>query len=208
MNPLIEIKATPTSNADICEFELSKDVLNKGQYYCKTKEQALGSILLETLFELSGIKEIMVKKNVLMISKNSPQPWREFGPMIGKAIREAFDSPRGFFDANLLEKITPIESNQEKANSKILETELGKKINDLLNELINPSLASHGGHAELIDIKGGDVYLRFGGGCQGCSQITATVKQGVENLLKSNLSEVNQIIDVTDHSLGANPYFK
>lgn len=87
-------------------------------------------------------------------------------------------------------------------------TELFKKVQELLKEQITPSLAQHGGNVELVKIEQGLVYLKFGGGCHGCSQVGVTVKDGIEKLLKGSLPEIQGIRDVTDHQTGSNPYFK
>ncbi len=78
----------------------------------------------------------------------------------------------------------------------------------LLAEQINPMVASHGGFVELIDIKDGRIYLEFGGGCKGCGMVSATLKQGVEVLVKENIPGIEEILDVTDHANGTNPYYQ
>lgn len=77
----------------------------------------------------------------------------------------------------------------------------------LMNE-INPSLASHGGKVSLVEITpNNEVILRFGGGCHGCGMADVTLKQGIEKTLMSQLPEIMAVIDVTDHSMGENPYY-
>lgn len=83
-----------------------------------------------------------------------------------------------------------------------------RKIMKVLDNEINPYVASHGGKITLEDFVNGNVYLRLSGGCQGCSASTATLKQGVERALREAFGEkIDQIIDVTDHSQGDNPYY-
>ncbi|MCP5468410.1 MAG: NifU family protein [Deltaproteobacteria bacterium] len=82
------------------------------------------------------------------------------------------------------------------------------QVQNLLNNEINPGLAMHGGRAELLTIEDNVVYLRFGGGCQGCSQIDVTVKQGIEQRLKQAFPQIKGVADHTDHTAGANPFFK
>ena len=77
-----------------------------------------------------------------------------------------------------------------------------------LDEQINPMLAAHGGNVILEGIKDSAAYLRFGGGCQGCSMIDTTVKQGVEVMLKETIPELVGVFDITDHSEGESPFFK
>ncbi|MDX1386600.1 MAG: NifU family protein [bacterium] len=83
-----------------------------------------------------------------------------------------------------------------------------QKVVDLLEREINPGLAMHGGRAELINVLDHKVYLRFGGGCQGCSMIDATVKQGIETRLKEAIPDIVGVVDETDHAAGANPFFQ
>jgi Fe/S biogenesis protein NfuA len=84
---------------------------------------------------------------------------------------------------------------------------LTRQVADLLEREINPGLAMHGGRAELLNVLDHKVYLRFGGGCQGCSMIDATVKQGIETRIKDAIPQITGVVDETDHSKGANPYF-
>lgn len=87
-----------------------------------------------------------------------------------------------------------------------------ERINYVLQSEINPQLASHGGHVELIEVledeSGKTAVLKFGGGCQGCSAVDVTLRQGVEVQLKQQIPELTQVIDETDHSQTTNAYYK
>ena len=83
-----------------------------------------------------------------------------------------------------------------------------EKIQTIIDDKINPSVASHGGRVTLIDFKDGKVFLQFGGGCQGCGMIDVTLKQGVEVILKESCPEVQEVLDITDHGTGDNPYYR
>lgn len=84
---------------------------------------------------------------------------------------------------------------------------LEEQIQLMLDEQVNPMLASHGGNVMLEGIKDSTAYVRFGGGCQGCSMIDTTVKQGVEVMLKEAIPDLAGVYDVTDHSEGESPFF-
>ena len=77
----------------------------------------------------------------------------------------------------------------------------------VIEERINPSLASHGGRVSLEGLKDDTAFLRFGGGCQGCGMVDVTLKQGVEVMIKEEVPEIVAVQDVTDHSSGDNPYY-
>ncbi|VUD47294.1 Fe/S biogenesis protein NfuA [Thalassocella blandensis] len=84
---------------------------------------------------------------------------------------------------------------------------LEDKVNYLLYNEINPGLASHGGNVSLVEITD-DLFavLKFGGGCQGCSAVDMTLKQGVEKTLMEKLPEIAGVRDMTDHSDRSNAY--
>ena len=88
-----------------------------------------------------------------------------------------------------------------------LQTDEGKAILQLLDDQINPQVAAHGGHISLIDVKEDTAFVRLEGGCQGCSASSATLRQGVEVEIKKLVPSIAQVVDVTDHSAGANPYY-
>jgi Fe/S biogenesis protein NfuA len=89
-----------------------------------------------------------------------------------------------------------------------LERDLAEKVAAVLEHQINPAIAGHGGFAELASVEGDTVYLRLGGGCVGCQLAQATLSQGIEVAIKDALPEVANVVDVTDHASGTNPYYQ
>jgi Fe/S biogenesis protein NfuA len=88
------------------------------------------------------------------------------------------------------------------------EGRIAAKIQQVLDEEVNPSLATHGGGATLIDFKDGIVFLELTGGCQGCKMAGATLKDGIETSIRKGVPEVQEILDVTEHANGRNPYYQ
>jgi Fe/S biogenesis protein NfuA len=84
---------------------------------------------------------------------------------------------------------------------------VSERVTQVLAQQINPGIALHGGKAELAGIEGSTVYLRLSGGCQGCGLAGVTLKKGVEVAIKRSVPEVAEVVDVTDHASGMNPYF-
>jgi Fe/S biogenesis protein NfuA len=78
----------------------------------------------------------------------------------------------------------------------------------VLDRDVNPAIAAHGGHAELAGIEGRTAYLRLGGGCQGCGMASVTLGQGIEIAITEAVPEIVDVVDVTDHASGTNPYFE
>ena len=85
---------------------------------------------------------------------------------------------------------------------------VAEQVEQLLKEQINPSLASHGGFAELKGVEGDKVYVTMGGGCQGCAVSAMTLRDGIARAIKESIPEVTEVIDTTDHDAGENPYYE
>ena len=78
----------------------------------------------------------------------------------------------------------------------------------VMNTMINPAIASHGGRAEIVAVEDSTAYVRLGGGCQGCGMASVTLSQGIEATLTQMVPEIAKVIDVTDHAGGDNPYYE
>jgi Fe/S biogenesis protein NfuA len=85
---------------------------------------------------------------------------------------------------------------------------LAQRVVSVLDEQVNPSIAAHGGRADLVAVEDASVYLRLSGGCQGCGMAKATLSQGIEVILREAIPELANIVDVTDHADGTNPYYE
>ena len=88
------------------------------------------------------------------------------------------------------------------------EADLSERVAWVLETEINPGLASHGGMVSLEEITAErQIVLRFGGGCHGCGMVDVTLKQGIEHAIRHLVPQVGDILDVTDHAGGTNPYY-
>jgi Fe/S biogenesis protein NfuA len=85
---------------------------------------------------------------------------------------------------------------------------VARAVQEVLDRQINPGVGSHGGMVSLVEVKDGTAFLRLGGGCQGCAAVDVTLRQGVEQAIRSAVPEIRAIVDVTDHQAGANPYYQ
>ena len=89
-----------------------------------------------------------------------------------------------------------------------LSGDVAQRVLQVLDQQINPSIAAHGGHAELVAVEDETAFLRLSGGCQGCGMASVTLSQGIEVVIKEQVPEVTRVVDVTDHASGENPYFE
>ena len=85
---------------------------------------------------------------------------------------------------------------------------LADQVQSVLREQVNPAIASHGGGAELVSVDGTVAYLRLMGGCQGCGMAQVTLKQGIERILLEAIPDLSEVVDVTDHASGTDPYYQ
>ena len=89
-----------------------------------------------------------------------------------------------------------------------LSGELPQRVLMVLEEQINPAIAAHGGRADLVAVEDGIAYLRLSGGCQGCGLAAVTLSQGIEVAILDAIPEITEVVDVTDHASGDNPYYE
>ncbi len=89
-----------------------------------------------------------------------------------------------------------------------LSGDVAQRVIQVLEQQINPSIAVHGGRADLVAVEGDAAYLRLSGGCAGCGMAAVTLSQGIEVALRDSVTEITRVIDVTDHAAGTNPYYE
>jgi Fe-S cluster biogenesis protein NfuA len=188
----IKITGEPSQSGDRCKFTVDRPLLQGGSAFL-TRPLASGvSALAEELLAIPSIESALISENVLTVSAPHAVDWPALG--IGNVVRRHLRSgdpivSPGYFDD------LPSEGDLKWA------------ISDLLAREINPAVAQHGGYVELIDVKRNNVYLRLGGGCQGCGAADVTLKQGIEKAIRDLVPRVGEILDTTDHASGRNPYY-
>ncbi len=90
---------------------------------------------------------------------------------------------------------------------KLLANPLAARVQQVLDDEINPGVASHGGRVSLVKVEDARVFIRFGGGCQGCGMVDVTLRDGVIGTLQRAVPEISEVLDTTDHEAGDNPYY-
>ena len=97
--------------------------------------------------------------------------------------------------------------NIQPLGSAPLDGPLAERVRRVIDEHINPGVASHGGTVRLVDIRDNVVYVTMGGGCQGCGMASVTLTQGIKQMIRDAAPEIVDVQDVTDHAAGSNPYY-
>ena len=88
-----------------------------------------------------------------------------------------------------------------------LDGSIEERVQQLIERYINPAIASHGGFVTLSEVDGDRALVELGGGCQGCGLAAMTLRQGIESSIKHHVPEIVEVVDVTDHAAGENPFF-
>ncbi len=191
----IEITAEPSLDPRVCKFIVDRPIYPGRTVDCRRKEMARGSPLLEALFEIEGVREVLVSEDSVTVAKSTGDEWKTMGKRIGSVIRELIGSEKPLIPDDFRLEV-PAREDLFNQVQKVIETK------------INPGVGAHGGHVELVDVKGTSVYIRMSGGCLGCGAAGITLKQGIERTIRSAFPEVTEVIDISDHSAGENPYYK
>lgn len=84
---------------------------------------------------------------------------------------------------------------------------VAQRVQDVIDSVVNPGVAGHGGVVALDRVVDGVAYISFGGGCQGCGAADVTLKQGIDRILREHVPEIRGVADATDHDAGQNPYY-
>lgn len=179
---------------DTCIFKIDRPILPNDVAYFSTKEDGKDSPLAEAIFSLNNIRYILFSHNIVKVCKGDWSDWTPIAQNIGELIRKHLQSGE------------PLFSNTKNFDAEQDEN-IKTKVHELLNTQINPAVAQHGGNIQLVDVKNRVVLLQFGGGCLGCGMVNLTLKNGVERVLRHHVPEIVDILDITDHTLGRNPYY-
>ena len=116
------------------------------------------------------------------------------------------DVPRNPGQAGLVIR-NPNRPNPLAGKDVVLTGDVPDQVRQLLDESINPSLAAHGGYAELVGVEGATAFLTMGGGCQGCAMSAATLREGIQVAILEAIPAITEVVDVTDHNAGDNPFY-
>ena len=191
MDAEIRITGEPSRTGDRCVFTVDRPVL-PGESAHLSAANASQSPLAAEILAIPGVESVLLADNLVTVTAAHEVDWPalQIGNLIRKHLRSGVPLLAETYFAGL-----PSEGDLKWA------------IRDLLDREINPAVAAHGGYVELIDVKRNSVFLRLGGGCQGCGAADVTLKQGIEKAIRSLAPAVGEILDTTDHAAGRNPYY-
>jgi Fe-S cluster biogenesis protein NfuA len=188
----IKIQGEPSRAGDRCVFTVDRPLFPGESAHFSGPETAAHSPLAADLLAIPGVDSVLIADDMVTVSAAHPVDWPALG--IGSVIRKHIRAGTPIVSSDYLRDLPA-------------EGDLKWVIRDLLDRQINPAVAQHGGYVELIDVRRNNVYLRLGGGCQGCGAADVTLKQGIEKAIRDLAPLIGEILDTTDHAAGRNPFY-
>ena len=177
------IQTEDTPNPETLKFIPGNIILETGTADFSSKENAIQSPLAQRLFEIDGVKRVFLANDFISVTKVSELDWNTLKPSILTGIMEHFST--GLPAVNELKDKTS-DSNTE-------DSETIKQIKDLLETRVRPAVAMDGGDITFCSFESGVVTLQMKGACAGCPSSTATLKIGIENMLRHYIPEVTEV---------------
>ena len=180
----LRIEETPNPNT--IKFIPENKLDFEGTKLYKVTDDYENSYLLETIFSIKGISSVLLNSEFISVSKNEEEDWAVLKTILSAKIGSA------------LQKKDKILEKKENSKDDKSTTPVEKEIINLLETKVKPVVASHGGDITFHSFKNGIVSLELKGSCSGCPSSTATLKMGIENMLKHYIPEVKEVIELSD----------
>ncbi|HEX6440925.1 MAG TPA: NifU family protein [Stellaceae bacterium] len=181
------IQTEQTPNPATLKFLPGCAVMESGTANFTDSSAASRSPLAERLFALPEVTGVFLGADFITVTKNGDSDWHQLKPAVLAAIMEHFTAGRPVFIA---------ESGADAAQSGEEDDEVVTQIKELLETRVRPAVAMDGGDIIFHDFEDGVVYLHMQGSCSGCPSSTATLKAGIENMLRHYIPEVREVCAV------------
>ncbi len=199
VDALLEITMhDPGPDTDTCKILLNRELTSGDSKFFETQAEASGWPMIQRLMRIPGLHSVIAKGNALIVAKHMGAEWPMLLQPIEYTIRSAFEPAT---------EPSPVETIAAAAAGDGADDDLRHRVQEIIDTQINPSIAAHGGYISLFDVVGTRVFVHMGGGCQGCGMASATLKHGVESALRSQIPEITEILDATDHTAGGDPFY-
>ena len=179
---MIQTELTPNPNS--LKFLSEKTISAIGtEEFQKEKSNNLSNAFIKELLEFKGVELVLLSKNFLSVKKNEKVSWNELKPMVISHLNHYFENNN---EPILNENLKSDDLSDDNS-------ETVKKIIDILDTKIRPAVAKDGGDIKFKSFNNGVVKVELQGSCSGCPSSLMTLKQGVQNLLKHYVKEVNSV---------------
>ena len=179
------IQTEPTPNPESLKF-LSENIISSigTEEFQKNEINKVTNSFIKELLSFKGVELVLLSKNFLSVKKTKDISWNELKPMVISHLNHYFENDKSpILKEKLKDSKTKHKNNDETV----------KKIIDVLDTKIRPAVARDGGDIKFKSFREGVVTVELQGSCSGCPSSLMTLKQGVQNLLKHYVKEVNSV---------------
>jgi len=178
------IQTEQTPNPATLKFLPGCTVMESGTANFPERGAAARSPLAERLFELPEVTGVFLGTDFITVTKNGDSEWHQLKPAVLAAIMEHFTAGRPVIIGD---------SSEATGSAAEEDDEIVAAIKELLETRVRPAVAMDGGDITFEDFEDGVVYLHMQGSCSGCPSSTATLKAGIENMLRHYIPEVTEV---------------
>lgn len=184
---------TSIADPETCRFTVDRVIDPGGPFSFDRDHPTDSSPLIAQLFSFDDVAHIVVAGSTVSVTKVPSASWEDLRQPIGAQIRSQLQTGQP-----AIAKPSRMVRNDE---------QIRESIENLLEREVNPSIAAHGGVITIVDLSDGVLSIAMGGGCQGCASSTATLRDGFETMARRVAPELVRIVDTTNHSAGATPFY-
>ena len=185
--PIVFIQTETTPNPATLKFLPGRTVMENGTAYFPTPDSAGSSPLAQRLFEIEGVREVFFGPDFITVAKDDDQEWYLLKPAILGVVMEHFVAGRPVVLAGAARE------EESEGGDDSEEDAVVTQIKELLDARVRPAVAMDGGDIVFRGFENGVVYLVMQGACAGCPSSTATLKMGIENMLRHYIPEVAEV---------------
>ena len=178
------IQTDTTPNPASLKFLPGRVVMERGTADFRSVEEANSSLFAQNLFKIEGVEGVFFGSDFISITKSESFDWQVLKPSVLGAISVHYES-----GAPIMNK----EENSRDDATAVKDSDIVVQIKELLDTKVRPAVAMDGGDITFSDFKDGIVFLHMKGACSGCPSSTATLKAGIENMLKHYVPEVQGV---------------
>ena len=182
----INVEETPNPNT--LKFIPEKDISVDRSYIFKKTDDFKNNDFLKDLFDIDGVESILIDSGFISVTKDNSSSWAVLRTILTSKIGVFLEKNNYVIDLNL--------NNETVSDNKKPLNEIEKSIVELLETRVKPVVASHGGEISFNSFRNGTVYLELKGSCAGCPSSTATLKMGIENMLKHYHKDIKEVVEI------------
>jgi Fe-S cluster biogenesis protein NfuA len=184
----IVIRPELTPNPNAIKFSVNRDVISSGSVNFASVAEAKDSALATDLFTIDGVENVMLGRHFVSVTKTLAADWNNLAEPLVAKLKAFFEAGAPAMDPDALA------SRQEAATANATEAE--KRIREILDEEIRPAIAMDGGDVVFHSYTDGVLTLHLQGACSACPSSTWTLKMGIENRLREEISDLREVVQL------------